>query len=70
MMSRNNQQTWRLAKWLFDNCTEFWETDRMNTPHDFNKIHGDYKNDHYDLAKKLTYMFAYNAFTGPDNHDD
>lgn len=63
-MIRNNKQTWRLAKYLHDNIA------KSEYSVNWNWQYQEFRNKMYDEAKKLMYAFAYNAFTGEDNHED
>ena len=63
--SRNNRQTWRLAEWLYDNCYSNGPYAKLSFPPRDLPSAGEW----YDKAKQLTYMLAYNAFTGEDNHE-
>lgn len=62
---RNNKQTWKLAEWLYDNCYGNGPYFKPPFPHQYPQAAGEW----YDKAKQLTYMFAYNAFTGEDKHE-
>lgn len=65
--SRANPQVWKLAEWLWQQCVHLpWPEDSLS----WNWVYIDVKNEFYDKAKQLMYMFAYNAFTGPDDHSD
>ena len=61
---RANKQIWRMAEWIHENIYK----PRHSVPLDWqSQIHRERM---YDKAKQLQYMMLYNAFTGPDNHEN
>ena len=64
VVARNNPQIWRLAK-TCDFLFKQGDTQILG----FDGCSEIYKNKMYDKAKMLNYMFLFNAFTGPDNHE-
>lgn len=66
---RANKQIWKLAEWLYWNVFDLLYPGCERFCVHWNGEGQEVKDQMYDKAKTLFYMFAYNAFTGPDNHE-
>lgn len=68
--SRNNQQIWRMAEWLYNTCYSNGPYAKQTWASLTHPNHVQAANEWYDKALELLKKIDNREFVGPDNHKD